>query len=446
MTSLSSPRMGRQGPGSLLLARQHGSLETSVQRAVRSPLTTDCPSTVHYLVFTLLSRTLRQCRPSPSPSSAFKPAASAVAWVSSRRARHSSQSIASSSDPVILRRLYPFTQFLTTPRISVMADNDMTLDTYEFPASRLRRRITSADRTPLVLIACGSFSPITFLHLRMFEMAADYARFNTNFEVVGAYLSCVGDAYKKTGLVKAEHRVNMCNVAVQQSSWISVDPWEALHAEYLETAKVLDHFHREINEVMGGVETPVGKKQARIALLAGADLIQTMSTPGLWSQEDIDYILKNFGAFIVERTGTDVDEALSTLQQWRDNIWVIQQLVQNDISSTKIRLFRRRDMSIRYLVPEPVVQYIEEQNLYDEDGASSVGGEKGKGREEQRPGGSGAVAGTMADGDGIWAEDLQHAIWLRGWRAGHEDEEMRTPDGLNLQHKAQRADRRTLGV
>ena len=71
--------------------------------------------------------------------------------------------------------------------------------------------------------------------------------------------------------------------------------------------------------------------------------------------------------------GTEIDEALSSLQQWKDNIWVIQQLVQNDISSTKIRLFRRRDMSIRYLVPEPVVDYIEANNLYDEDGAASAG-------------------------------------------------------------------------
>lgn len=177
---------------------------------------------------------------------------------------------------------------------------DMSLDQYEFPQSRLRRRIYTEGRTPLVLIACGSFSPITFLHLRMFEMAADYARFNTQFEVVGAYLSCVGDAYKKTGLVKAEHRINMCSLAVQQSTWISVDPWEALHSEYLETAKVLDHFDHEINEVNGGVDTPDGKKKCHIALLAGADLIQTMSTPGVWAAKDIDYILRRYGAFIVE--------------------------------------------------------------------------------------------------------------------------------------------------
>lgn len=88
--------------------------------------------------------------------------------------------------------------------------------------------------------------------------------------------------------------------------------------------------------------------------------------------------------------GTDIDEALSSLQQWKDNIWVIQQLVQNDISSTKIRLFRRRDMSIRYLVPEPVVQYIEANNLYDEDGAASAGG-SGKGK-NRKPGESNGVA------------------------------------------------------
>lgn len=118
----------------------------------------------------------------------------------------------------------------------------------------------------------------------------------------------------------------------------------------------MDHFRYEINEVLGGVETPVGKKKCHIALLAGADLIQTMSTPGVWAPKDIDYILREYGAFIVERTGTDIDEALSTLQPYKEKIWIIQQLVTNDISSTKIRLFIRRDMSIRYLVPEPVSQ------------------------------------------------------------------------------------------
>lgn len=32
----------------------------------------------------------------------------------------------------------------------------------------------------------GAFSPITFLHLRMFEMAYDYVNSDTKFEVVGS--------------------------------------------------------------------------------------------------------------------------------------------------------------------------------------------------------------------------------------------------------------------
>jgi nicotinamide mononucleotide adenylyltransferase len=85
-----------------------------------------------------------------------------------------------------------------------------------------------------------------------------------------------------------------------------------------------------------------------VALLAGADLINTFNTPGVWSTEDLDHILGRFGAFIIERAGTDIDQALAGLQQWKENIHVIQQVFQNNMSSTKIRLHIKRDMSVQY--------------------------------------------------------------------------------------------------
>lgn len=264
-----------------------------------------------------------------------------------------------------------------------------TLSSYAFPTHRLKTQQTDEDRIPLVLVACGSFSPITYLHLRMFEMAADFAKFNTKFEVLGGYLSPVSDAYKKAGLASARHRLRMCEIAVNQTSnWLMVDPWEALQSTYTPTALVLDHIDHEINTVQGGVLTASGtRRPVRIALLAGADLIQTMSTPGVWSEKDLDHILGRYGTFTVERTGTDIDEALSSLQAWKDNIWVIHQLIQNDVSSTKIRLFLRREMSVRYLIPAPVIDYIEQNGLYEDDGAGSGvqgGAEKEKGKEKER--------------------------------------------------------------
>lgn len=91
--------------------------------------------------------------------------------------------------------------------------------------------------------------------------------------------------------------VAMCQLAVDQTSnWLMVDTWEPMQKEYQPTAVVLDHFDHEINVARGGVDTGNGtRKPVRIALLAGADLIHTMSTPGVWSEKDLDHILGKYG-------------------------------------------------------------------------------------------------------------------------------------------------------
>jgi nicotinamide mononucleotide adenylyltransferase len=114
--------------------------------------------------------------------------------------------------------------------------------TYSFPRNNLRLNQTDLTRKPLVLIACGSFSPITYLHLRMFEIASDFARDKTEFEVVGGYLSPVSDFYHKSGLTSSTHRyvlipsyfgalpnlfirLRICELAVSNDNndWVMVD-------------------------------------------------------------------------------------------------------------------------------------------------------------------------------------------------------------------------------
>jgi hypothetical protein len=57
--------------------------------------------------------------------------------------------------------------------ISVQTPNPPTSQN-AFPSHRLTLRQRYPKKQPLCLVACGSFSPITYLHLRMFEMASDY--------------------------------------------------------------------------------------------------------------------------------------------------------------------------------------------------------------------------------------------------------------------------------
>ncbi|ORY81776.1 hypothetical protein BCR35DRAFT_303913 [Leucosporidium creatinivorum] len=254
---------------------------------------------------------------------------------------------------------------------------------YSFPTQRLEA-LTDPSKTPLVLVACGSFSPLTFLHLRMFEMAKDNARLHTDFTVVGGYLSPVNDRYAKLGLASSSHRINMCQLAVQDTSeWISVDPWEARQMEYTPTAQVLDHFDHELNTVRGGAdclvedpetgETRVEKRKIKIMLLAGSDLILTMSEPGVWAEKDLHHILGRYGCYIIERSESELDQSIfssssvhsrSPLALYRSNIHMVDQLVRNDVSSTKVRMFLRKGMSVQYLIPGVVIKYIKRHGLY----------------------------------------------------------------------------------
>ncbi|WBW74044.1 nicotinamide mononucleotide (NMN) adenylyltransferase [Schizosaccharomyces osmophilus] len=243
------------------------------------------------------------------------------------------------------------------------------LDDYSFPCHRFRENLINESKIPLVLVACGSYSPITYLHLRMFEMATDTIHEQTNMELIAGYFSPVNDDYKKEGLAPSYHRVRMCELACERtSSWLMVDAWESLQKKYTRTAEVLDHFDEEINKKRGGIRLSDGtRRPCKIMLLAGGDLIASMGEPGVWSESDLHHILGNFGCVIVERTGSDVWAFLlahDLLFAYRGNVLVIKQLIYNDISSTKVRLFIRRGMSIRYLLPNSVIQYIERHSLY----------------------------------------------------------------------------------
>ncbi|GES82020.1 nicotinate (nicotinamide) nucleotide adenylyltransferase [ [Rhizophagus clarus] len=217
------------------------------------------------------------------------------------------------------------------------------LKDYFFPAHRLKTQLEDDTKEPVVIVACGSFSPITYLHLRIFEMAKDYILENTNFEIVGGYYSPVSDHYQKEGLAPSHHRVRMGELAVERTStWLMVDAWESLQSEYTRTALVLDHFNEEINIKRGGIMSNGKYRHVKVLLLAGGDLIESFKTPGLWSDDDLHHIVGDYGCLIVERTGADVWGFLLShdiLYQHRKNVYVIKQLIYNDISSTKVRLF-----------------------------------------------------------------------------------------------------------
>lgn len=102
-------------------------------------------------------------------------------------------------------------------------------------------------------------------------------------------------------------------------------------------------------------------------LLCGADLLESFGVPNLWKSEDITQIVANYGLVCVTRDGSDAQKFIyesDVLWKHQSNIHLVNEWINNDISSTKIRRALRRGQSIRYLVPDLVQEYIEKHDLY----------------------------------------------------------------------------------
>lgn len=252
-----------------------------------------------------------------------------------------------------------------------------------------------SEKTEVVLLACGSFNPITNMHLRLFELAKDYLNGTGKYRVVKGIISPVGDAYKKKGLIPAHHRIIMAELATKSSNWVEVDTWESLQKEWTETVKVLRHHqekleagncnHRQNSPVL---ERPGRKRKwveqrqdssqkkslepktkgvPKVKLLCGADLLESFGVPNLWKSEDITQIVADYGLICVTRDGSDAQKFIyesDVLWKHQSNIHLVNEWISNDISSTKIRRALRRGQSIRYLVPDLVQEYIEKHALY----------------------------------------------------------------------------------
>ncbi|NP_001312764.1 nicotinamide/nicotinic acid mononucleotide adenylyltransferase-like [Nicotiana tabacum] len=214
-------------------------------------------------------------------------------------------------------------------------------------------------RTYVVLVSTGSFNPPTYMHLRCFELARD-ALTSEGFCVIGGYMSPVNDAYKKKGLISAEHRVAMCQLACKSSEFVMTDPWEASQDSYQRTLTVLSRIK---SAICGGSCHPVTHGHACV----WSDLLESFSTPGVWIPEQVRTICRDFGLVCVRRGGQDVEKIIAgddILNEYKKNIKVVDEVVPNGISSTGLRDCISKGFSVKYLTADEVIDYMKQHNLY----------------------------------------------------------------------------------
>ncbi|XP_048001567.1 nicotinamide/nicotinic acid mononucleotide adenylyltransferase 3 isoform X2 [Leguminivora glycinivorella] len=244
----------------------------------------------------------------------------------------------------------------------------------------------------IVLMACGSFSPPTYMHLRMFEIARDYIHTLGLGTVVGGIMSPVHDKYGKKDLVAAHHRISMLKLALRSSAWIKVSEWETQQEGWTRTRLSLQHHQDTINQHLSSNRSDApswlpddmlnvnsldetdnrvtlngNHETVTVKLLCGADLLESFATPGLWSEDDLETIVGRHGLVVVSRAGSAPDKFVfdsDMLYKYRRNITLVTNYIANEVSSTVIRRLVRRRESAKYLTEDAVLAYIRHHSLY----------------------------------------------------------------------------------
>lgn len=231
-----------------------------------------------------------------------------------------------------------------------------------------------------IIIACGSFSPPTPMHLRMFEIAKDYFEMNCLYKVIGGIISPTHDSYGKQGLVPAIHRCAMIKLATRSSDWIRLSDWEVKQSEWSRTKLVVQYHKNYINNYLNSSNyndenvpdwQPANLRSSRdeihLKLICGADLLESFSVPGLWLDDDIEEIVGNHGIIVISRSGSNPEKFIfesDTLTKYRKNITLITNWVPNEISSSMIRRLVSRGESVKYLIDDMIIEYMKRHGLY----------------------------------------------------------------------------------
>ncbi|XP_025421587.1 nicotinamide/nicotinic acid mononucleotide adenylyltransferase 1 isoform X2 [Sipha flava] len=243
------------------------------------------------------------------------------------------------------------------------------------------------DNKHIVLLATGSFNPPTNMHLRMFEIARDHLN-HLGFTVCGGLISPTHDLYKKKDLAPSIHRCAMIKQALVALPWVKISDWEVKQSCWTTTRNVLQ-YHQNFHDIIissirngDEVDTSLFPVQfvkninakdlnqnmaINIRLLCGADLLESFAIPGLWKDDDIEAIVRDFGLVVVSRSGSNPHKFIyesDILTKYMANIIVVTEWISNEISSTKVRRALSRNESVKFLISDLVESYIKEHGLF----------------------------------------------------------------------------------
>lgn len=219
---------------------------------------------------------------------------------------------------------------------------------------------------PAIGLFGGTFDPIHFAHLRLAEEVADAFQ----LEQVRLIPTSV-PPHRDQPKASPEHRLAMTRLAVAGNPRLGVDARELGRAGTSYTFDTLT----EVRSESGG---------APLGLLMGADAFVALTTWHRWTELfDLAHII------VARRPGFPLEKLASALpaplhEQYASRLEAqpaalkaapsgkvfTHELTALDVSATALRDLILHNASLRYLLPDEVIAYIDKHHLYKEPDAS----------------------------------------------------------------------------
>ncbi len=193
-----------------------------------------------------------------------------------------------------------------------------------------------------IAIFGGTFDPIHFGHL----LIAEESYHKVKIEKV--IFMPAGNPPHKVGksITSAKHRLKMLKLAIADNKHFSYSTLELKKSKTSYTVDTFRFFQKNYNK--------------DIYFIIGADSLLDMPN---W--KDAKYLLKNANFIVARRPNFSVKKLKNKdfFRPYIDNIYLMNSTLV-EISSSLIRENVRKNKFIKYMTPEPVIEYIKENKLY----------------------------------------------------------------------------------
>ena len=196
----------------------------------------------------------------------------------------------------------------------------------------------------VIALFCGSFNPPLYSHLSLAEQLL-----NNDDNIEKIIFVPVSHKYNKSELVEDKHRFNMLKLICDKNVHFEVSDIEFNTSRQPYTFETMQMMQKNYPEY-------------KIRLIIGTDNLKELD-----SWYEIEKLLSEFKIIVFGRAEDNIGEIIKNhklLSKYSSSFIITNISLRTNLSSTFVRNEIKNHHSVRYLLPDEIIVYIKNNNLY----------------------------------------------------------------------------------